>query len=122
MRVDVDSMIFPPRPLDRAAPHTPEPNYIAFGRVGALYLVHVITGAPDFDQILYGHVVAGIDDTALAHSATLVNKGKPNDPGNRLRTHDKAGLTTLDGKTVQIEIDKELTCETGEDFNQRCPR
>ncbi len=53
----------PPRP--DAAPHTPEASYIAFGRIGALYMVHVITGSPDFDQVLYGHVVAGMDDIAL---------------------------------------------------------
>ena len=122
MRVDVDSMLFPPRPLDRSAPHTPEANYIAFGRVGAVYMVHLITGAPDYDQVLFAHVVAGIDDMALARSVTLVNRGKPNDVMQRVRSHDKPALTTLDGKTVQIEIDRELACETGEDFTQHCPR
>jgi hypothetical protein len=122
MRVDVDSMIFPPRPLDPAAPHTPEASYIAFGRTGALYMVHVITGSPDFDQVLYGHVVGGLDDLALARGATLVNKGRRNDAIERLRTHDKVDLKTLDGKTVQVEIEKELACEIGDSFNQRCPR
>jgi hypothetical protein len=122
MRVDIDSMLFPPRPLDRSAPHTPEPNFIAFGRVGALYMVHLITGAPDYNQILFGHVVTGVDDMALARSVTLVDKGKPNVVVQRVRTHDKLGLTTLDGKVVQVEIDKELACETGDEFNQDCPR
>jgi hypothetical protein len=121
MKVDLDAMVFPTRPLDAKAPRLAEPTYVAFGTAKDTYLVHLVGGSPDFDQILYGNVTGGIDDAGLAKTISLVRKGKKNDVQSRILTHDKVSLSSFDGRTVQMEIVKELSCFMGDGFNEPCP-
>ncbi|MEU6592809.1 hypothetical protein ABZ923_26860 [Streptomyces sp. NPDC046881] len=128
--------------LDVRAKHRDdgELGYLCFGRGGRLYLAHVITGAPDFDQVLTVRTVPGTatdplgqrlpdDDATLekffAERFAVAERvgilGRTDEPDRRVvppQTVDGAFSVAppsgVHGFRVRLEAQREVYMETGD--------
>jgi len=115
--VTVDRVVLH-RHFDPASPRAKELGYLLFGKGQERFLAHVISGPPDFDQLLAVDV-AGLDltDDQLAGGVPLVVPGRHNEPGDRLTEGEKVTTTAhLDGggKPVEVVVTSELYVETAD--------
>jgi hypothetical protein len=111
------------------APNAAKPNrleYLFFGKGDDLFLAHVITKTPDFDQVLKVKVVGPRPAAdALAAGVRVVFPGTVNDPASRLKVRGRAsGQTDAPApEPIQVDLISELYFEEGElrlppDFRQ----
>jgi hypothetical protein len=99
------------------APDRPKPtelSYVLFGRGGDLFLAHMLSGPPDFDQILE----VSLDQASLPTDATrdglfVTLSGRGNAVGERLRAGEVISCTG-DGRTLELRVEAEPYCEVGE--------
>jgi len=99
------------RRFDPQAEVLPDLQYLLFGRGDELYLAHLITRSPDFDQIvpvkLAGH---GFSEEALGRGVRLSIPERENRIGQRLR-HGEQALAQVE---LALEPGIELYLEEGE--------
>jgi hypothetical protein len=95
------------REFEPGAAPLPALKYLLFGRGAALFLAHVITRPPDFDQVLSVQVSGQeFPEELLRTGLPIVFPGRPNTVEDRLRAEEQI--------TGQIEIAGERGAETVE--------
>jgi hypothetical protein len=108
------------REFDPQAQKAPQLEYLLFGNGQELFLAHVITAPPDFDQILAVKVTDHeFPNEELAKGVPVVFPGTTNAAASRLSAKQRvAGEMKVDNaptpKTIQVEINREFYFEEGE--------
>lgn len=116
------------REFDPEDKKSPQLEYLLFGKGQELFMAHVITAAPDFDQILTVKVTDHkFTNAELAKGVPVVFSGNTNAVASRLREKQRvAGEIKIDDaaapKRIQVEVTREVYFEEGElrvpaDFN-----
>jgi hypothetical protein len=99
------------RTFDPHATPLPELGYVLFGRGNELYLAHLISKAPDFDQIVrVASVSHGFSEETLRRGVRLAFAGRANRIVERLRGEEQAMAVV----EVALETAAELYLEEGE--------
>src|SRR5262245_15169488 len=102
------------------AQKSPQLEYLLFGKGQELFLAHVITAPPDFDQILAVKVTdQKVSDEDLAKGVSVSFPGTTNAAAARLREKQQiAGERKVDNaaapKTIHVEVSREFYFEEGE--------
>jgi hypothetical protein len=107
------------RKFDPAAAGLPQLEYFLFGKNQELFLAHLITKPPDFDQIV---PVAKTDqpftDEALGQGVPITFPGKLNKPAQRIKASSQVigQVKKADGSPGQVKLQTkaELYFETGD--------
>ena len=108
------------REFAATAQKAPQLEYLLFGKGQELYLAHVITAPPDFDQILAVKVTGQeVPDEELAKGVPVSFPGTTNAAAARLREKqqiagERKGDTASAPKTIQVEVSREFYFEEGE--------
>jgi hypothetical protein len=108
------------REFDPKATKAPQLEYLLFGNGQELFLAHVITAPPDFDQVLAVKVTDhAFTNEELSQGVRLVFPGTTNAPTSRLRERQQLAAemhaeNAPAPKTVQVEVTRELYFEEGE--------
>lgn len=102
-------------------PHGPMPDhleYLLFGRGNELFLAHLITGPPDFDQLISARIQdLDFTDDHLGHGVAITLTDRPNTPDGRIREGEQVSANArVDDHDVPVEIDAdtELYMETSD--------
>ncbi len=94
-------------------------SYLLFGRGGELFMAHLLSAPPDFDQILEVELAGG-DLPAEAESGGLYLSfsGVANEVADRLRNGDSFGCRfdsgAPDPPQMELRVAREVYCEVGE--------
>ena len=118
--VDIQRIVFD-RPLDTAAAPDP-PGYLAVGSRRDTTLVHLIAGAPGYDQIATAHFDgAAPSDAELTRGVRLALPApapveRRLAPGRRVELALERG-----GPPTAVTVGAELSCLIGPDFTEPCP-
>lgn len=108
------------RQFDPKAKRPDRLEYLLFGRGQELFLAHLITAPPDFDQMLAvkvrGH---NFTDEDLAKGVAVAFPGTKSAPASRLREKQVASGEVKVGNApaptkIQVEVSRELFFEEGE--------
>ena len=107
--------------FDPAAKKPERLEYLLFGRGSEIFMAHLVTRPPDFDQVL-AVTVTGHEFTKeeLEKGVSLVFPESINSAGKRLKTGQESTAVVQDGasgaapKKLQIKAGKELYFEDGE--------
>ena len=108
------------REFDPKAKKSPQLAYLLFGKGQELFLAHLITAPPDFDQILAVKVTDHkFTNEELAKGVKVVFPGTTNAAASRLREKQRvAGEMKVDNvpapKKIQVEVNREFYFEEGE--------
>jgi hypothetical protein len=108
------------REFDPKAQKPPQLEYLLFGTGQDLFMAHVITAPPDFDQVLAVKVTDhAFTNEELAQGVRLVFPGTMNAPTSRLREKQQLAAempaeNAPAPKTIQVEVTRELYFEEGE--------
>ncbi len=110
------------RVFDPEAPGLPELRYLLFGKGSELFLAHLITKPPDFDQVLSVQVSGHeFNDQQLRRGIQIAFPGRANSLSERIREGEQvtaqAHLAGGDGpETVEIQVEArtEFYFEEGE--------
>lgn len=108
------------REFDPTASKPTQLEYVLFGKSRELFLAHLITAPPDFDQVLAVEVSGQeFSDGELAKGVRVVIPGTTNSATERLKakqtvTGEVATATPLSARHVEIEVVRELFFEEGE--------
>ena len=106
------------RKFDPAAERPKNLEYILFGRVGDIYLAHLISRPPDFDQLIRVTVDHELSDENLARGLPLSVPDRSNSSSERVREGDGAVSSNLRAPSgdiaVVIEPGVEFYLEEGE--------
>ncbi len=116
------------REFDPEDKKSPQLEYLLFGKDQELFMAHVITAAPDFDQMLAVKITGHqFTNAELARGVPVVFPGNTNAVASRLREKQRvAGEIQIDRaaapKRIQVEVNREFYFEEGElrvppDFN-----
>ena len=116
------------REFDPEGEKSPRLEYLLFGKGQELFMAHVITAAPDFDQMLAVSIPDHkFTNAELARGVLVVFPGNTNAVASRLREKQRvAGEIQIDPaaapKKIQVEVRREFYFEEGElrvppDFN-----
>jgi len=112
VRVGIEERLYVGHPTEPTIEPTPL-RYVLFGRE-QLYLAHVLTGPPDFDQVLAAQLAGGWLTSAGEQSArTVTIPGRPDDLAGRLHPGEQV---TAEGSELQVlaEVYLETTDLAGE--------
>jgi hypothetical protein len=106
------------RQFDPKAKKPARLEYLLFGRGQELFLAHLITAPPDFDQILAVKVTGHtFTDEDLAKGVTVAFPGTKNTPATRLNEKQVASGEAKVGNAptkIRVEVSRELFFEEGE--------
>jgi hypothetical protein len=108
------------REFDPKAKKSPQLEYLLFGKGQELFLAHLITAPPDFDQMLAVKVTGHeFTNEELAKGVSVVFPGTVNAAASRLKEKQRlAGEMKVDNvpapKKIQVEVNKEFYFEEGE--------
>lgn len=106
--------------FDRTAKRSTQLQYLLFGKGKELFLAHLITAPPDFDQVV-SVTVAGhsFSDEELVKGIKLTIPGTINSPATRLKEKQKVAEarnadTTSMLKKLEFVVNREFYFEEGE--------
>jgi hypothetical protein len=108
------------REFDPKTNKSPRLEYLFFGKGRELFLAHLITKVPDFDQMLSVKATdLRLTDEMLAKGVHVIFPGTTNAPATRLKAKQTiiGELKVKDApvpKEIQVEVDAELYFEEGE--------
>lgn len=108
------------REFDLKGKTSPQLEYLLFGKGQELFMAHLITAPPDFDQMLAVKVIDHkFTDSELAKGVPVVFSGRTNAVVSRLREKQLvAGQIKIENvpapKNIQVEVNRELYFEEGE--------
>jgi hypothetical protein len=108
------------REFDPKATKSPQLEYLLFGNGQELFLAHMITAPPDFDQILAVKVTDhAFTNEDLAKGIPVVFPGTMNAAASRLREQQQVAGEMKVGtppapKTIRVEVNREFYFEEGE--------
>jgi hypothetical protein len=103
--------------FDPHAQELPELQYLLFGHVDELYMAHLITKPPDFDQIVSVTAISrSFSEEALAAGVLLTFPQRENRISERLRSGERttAQVQAVIETSVMLETAAELYLEEGE--------
>jgi hypothetical protein len=108
------------RKFDPEAEALPELEYFLFGKGQELYLAHLLTRPPDFDQILaVKQISQDFSDEELADTVRITFPGLDNSISDRIKAHQRAvaanNLAIVAGRELYFE-ESELRVDV--DFGQ----
>jgi hypothetical protein len=86
--------------LDVGAPSSPELQYLLFGRGEEAYLVHLLTRAPDFDQIVQVQVPTALSADALNRGVLVTVNGRRNTDSERIGATGAVAVTVESGSAA----------------------
>ncbi|MGV9868774.1 hypothetical protein [Rhodococcus koreensis] len=92
--------------VDPPTPKTLE--YIVFGTSDEVYLAHLITRPPDFDQVIQVKLDHQIPEEELGRGLRLTVPGRINEKGKRIQQRDGTVAATLHsagGEEISVEIE-----------------
>jgi hypothetical protein len=95
-------------------------EYLLFGKERELFLAHLITGPPDFDQVLAVTVTGrSFSNEELARGIKVAFPKTTNSPSARLREKQQAMGSLASGATsslqeIQVKVNREFYFEEGE--------
>jgi hypothetical protein len=102
------SRVIHSHPLAAAGPRDQHPRYVLFGEPGRAFAAHMISGAPDFDQ------VTSVDIAPPAASPVIAEvMDHANDAAGRLQPDGRVRVTT-DAGHVTVKCLDEIYLETGD--------
>jgi hypothetical protein len=94
-------------------------QYLAVGAAKRAYLIHLIGGAPSFDQILAADLSnAGIPEPALSEGVVLTVPNRSDTLAERLTPGSVTARTTETAPAVSLTISRELSILVGPDFDR----
>lgn len=104
------------RELDPAAKKPERLEYLLFGQGDEIFMAHLLTAPPDFDQVLSVTLTDHpFTDDELEKGILLVLPETTNSAGQRLKAGQQATAMAQDGaKKLQIRVGKEIYFEEGE--------
>ena len=108
------------QPFKRGEQRPRDLEYLLFGHPDELFLAHLITRPPDFDQILsVGNIEPTLEDEELAKGRRVRVPGRENSAPTRLKAQERLvaevpEVTGSDSKELELVIDAELYFEEGE--------
>lgn len=108
------------REFDHKAKKSPQLEYLLFGKGQELFLAHLITAPPDFDQIVAVKITDHeFANEELAKGVSVVFPETTNAAASRLREKQRiAGEIKVDDmptpKKIQVEVNREFYFEEGE--------
>lgn len=107
------------REFDPAAAGLPQLEYFLFGKNQELFLAHLITKPPDFDQIVpVAKTDQSFTDEALGQGVPITFPGKVNAPSKRIKASSQVigQVKKADGSPAQVKLQTkaELYFEAGE--------
>ena len=88
----------------------PGAGYLLFGSREEAFLAHLVTGPPDFDQILAVDVPSDVGDAEL-HAGVKLTSGLP---GRPLPPSGAIAVTFDDGRTTSLKVRNQIYLETGD--------
>jgi hypothetical protein len=92
-----------------------EPAYWVLGDRGPAYLVHALSRAPDFDQVLKVTLDASVPVKGPGPARVRV-PGRTNEAGARLKAGEQLTLAREDGTPVGLTVERELSFLPGPEF------
>lgn len=95
------------RRLDVNAPALQHLEYIVFGTGDEVYLAHLLTRPPDFDQVIEVKVNNRLPGAELDRGHRLTVPGRTNEKGNRIQQGDGTVSAILHGQAGDITVDIE---------------
>ncbi len=105
--------------LDPRTPELPQLNYVLFGSGRELYMAHVITRPPDFDQLLSVKIIdQPLAIETLCQGILVMIPGRTNDiaskiqEGERFPGHIQNGDESSETLEIQLEAGVEFYFET----------
>jgi hypothetical protein len=108
------------RKFDAQAARLPELEYFLFGKDKDLFLAHLITRPPDFDQVMsISQIDRKFTNEELSKGASIIFTGKTNTPAQRIKPAQQAiGQVKQAGegsaKMVKVRIGTQFYFEAGE--------
>jgi hypothetical protein len=108
------------RPFKQGERQPDQLEYLLFGRGASLFLAHLITSAPDFDQSAAVHLEdERFNDAQLAQGVRVSVAGRPNRAPDRLKANERVQVqiretATSGTRDVGLVVDDELYFEEGE--------
>jgi hypothetical protein len=108
------------RPFKRGEQRPRDLEYLLFGHPDELFLAHLITSAPDFDQILsVSDIEPTLDGEELPNGVRVRVPGRENSALMRLKAQERVvaevgDVTGSESKELELVIDAELYFEEGE--------
>lgn len=108
------------QPFKRGEQRPRDLEYLIFGHPDELFLAHLITSPPDFDQILsVRDIEPALDDEELAKGVRVKVRGRENSAPTRLKAQERVVAEVADAarsetKELELEIDADLYFEEGE--------
>jgi hypothetical protein len=106
--------------LSAEAPAHEEPRYWVLSEGGAAYLVHALSRAPDFDQVVKVTLEAPLSAKGPGPVLLRVPERK-NDAGARLKAGEQLAAALEDGTPVRLTVERELSFLPGPDFTPPAP-
>jgi hypothetical protein len=108
------------RQLSAEEPAHAEPRYHVLGEGRSAYLVHALSRAPDFDQVVKVSLESPVPGKGAA-SAVLRLPERRNDAGARLSAGEQLTAVREDGTPVRLTVERELSFLPGPDFTPPAP-
>jgi hypothetical protein len=108
------------REFDPQAEKPPHLEYLLFGKGSELFMTHLITAPPDFDQVVAVRLTGDeLNNVELERGIPVAFSETTNSAAGRLRTREMHVGEVISGgqptsRRVEIELDAELYFEEGE--------
>jgi hypothetical protein len=99
------------------APDLPKPAelaYVMFGSSGGLFLAHMLSAPPDFDQVLEVEVDGVPGDVDMTAGFSLSFADRSNQVEDRLKVGEEVSCATERGDSISLRMVAEPYCEIGE--------
>ena len=109
--LDVDAVIYF-QEFNHDAPRQSALSYLIFGSEEEAFALHLLSGPPDFDQILALSTITA--DPGLSDGRFITLDGRANDEGGRLRPGEVLSCRGDDGAMITLTVGGEIYCEAGE--------
>ena len=96
--------------LSAKSPRDPKMRYVVFGSAPATFAAHLVSGPPDFDQV----IAVDVSTAPAENGQDVVVDGRKNEVGQRVQPKEQAALT-VDGATGRtMKCLDEIYVESGE--------
>lgn len=102
------------RELAPDLPKPPELAYAVFGDSDDLFLAHLLSAPPDFDQVLKIELDSAPADVDMATRFSLSFATRSNKVEDRLKVGEEISCATEGGDSISLRVVAEPYCETGE--------
>jgi hypothetical protein len=102
------------RELAPDLPKPPELAYAVFGSSDGLFLAHMLSAPPDFDQVLKVEVDGMPADVDMTAGFSVSFAARSNKVEDRLKVGEEVSCATAGGDSISLRVVAEPYCEVGE--------